>query len=456
MTEDRIVVIINNEFQNTMTRYSIILFFAFAFLNGSAQPHQARNSTAKPNIIYVLADDLGIGNVSSYGADNYKTPNIDQLAKNGIQFKHAYTAPLCGPSRAMILTGRYAFRTGATSQVGASLLNPSKEILIPSVLKEAGYITSAIGKWNQLPLNPSDFGFDDYLKFRGSGVYWNKEKKVEQYTVNGKNILLKDNEYMPDIMHDHLVNFISRNANRPFYIHYALSHIHGKIQPTPDSKPGSKNLYEDNIAYMDKLVGKLIMALDSLNLRDNTLIVFMGDNGTASGFAARSTIGGRQLSGMKGTMKEGGSLVPMIVNWPGVISNGRISDLLIDASDFLPTFAEIAGANLPMNTIIDGQSFASQLTGKKGKSREWIFMELGNKWYVRDARWKLNREGELFDMRNAPFEEKLVADYNRDKESKNAYKRLKEVLDKLNPAGGILDDGDGSGKNSRKKIRKIN
>jgi len=261
---------------------------------------------------------------------------------------------------------------------------------------------------------------------------------------------------MPDIMHDHLVDFISRNKDKPFYIHYALSHIHGKIQPTPDSKPGSTNLYGDNIDYMDKLVGKLIFALDSLKLRDNTLIIFMGDNGTAQGFAERSTIGGRPLSGMKGTMKEGGSLVPMIANWPAGISKERISDILIDASDILPTFAEIAGANLPMNTIIDGQSFASQLTGKKGKSREWIFMELGNKWYVRDAKWKLNREGELFDMRNAPFEEKLVVDYNQDKDSRNAYKRLKEILDKLDPASGILDEGNGTGKKPRIKIRKRN
>ena len=437
-----------------MIRTNIILLFAFAFLNGPIEAQKTKSNSSKPNIIFILADDLGIGNVSSYGADNFKTPNIDQLAKTGIQFKHAYTEPLCGPSRAMILTGRYAFRTGATSQLGASKLDPSKEILIPSVLKKAGYITSAIGKWNQLPLSPADFGFDDYLKFRGSGVYWNNEKKIEQYSINGKNIQLKDDEYMADIMHDHLVDFISQNANKPFYIHYAMSHIHGKIQPTPDSKRGSTNLYGDNIDYMDKLVGKLISALDSLKLRDNTLIIFMGDNGTAQGFAERATIGGKPLSGMKGTMKEGGSLVPMIANWPAGISKERVSDILVDASDILPTFAEIAGADLPANTIIDGQSFASQLTGKKGKSREWIFMELGNKWYVRDAKWKLNREGELFDMRNAPFEEKLVVDYNSDKDSRNAYNRLKEVLDKLDPASGILDEGDGKNKKPRKKIRK--
>lgn len=424
-----------------------ILFF-FSFLVGLKASTQTnnKNNSSKPNIIYILADDLGIGNVSRYGADNFHTPNIDKLAENGIQFNHSYTAPLCGPSRAMILTGRYAFRTGATNQAATGQIKPSNEILIPTVLKQAGYITSAVGKWSQFSLNPSDFGFDDYFRFKGSGVYWNTGKKKQVYRVNGKEIRLNDDEYMPDLMHDHLVNFIIKNRDNPFYIHYAMSHIHGKIQPTPDSKRKGNNFYADNIVYMDKLVGKLLRILDSLNLRDNTLIIFMGDNGTAPGSAARSTISGKQLSGKKGTLLEGGSLVPMIANWPGAIHKGRISEALIDASDILPTFAELAKAKLPAKVIIDGQSFASQLTGSNGNQRDWIFMELGNKWYVREANWKLNNAGELFDMSNAPFEEKLITNYTQDKKATAAYKRLQKILEKLNPAGGIMDKGDGSGK----------
>lgn len=121
----------------------------------------------KPNIIFILADDLGIGEVGCYGADNYKTPNIDKLARKGMQFMNAYTAPLCGPSRATILTGRHLFRTGATNQDATGQMDPSAETMMPSYLKQAGYVTASIGKWGQLPLNPSDFGFDDYLKISG-------------------------------------------------------------------------------------------------------------------------------------------------------------------------------------------------------------------------------------------------------------------------------------------------
>jgi len=412
----------------------------------SAQKDQPANRSAKPNIIYILADDLGIGDVSAYGADNNKTPIIDKLAKEGMQFNHAYTAPLCGPSRVMILTGRYAFRTGGVNQDMVGRIKPEDEVFTPAVLKTAGYATSMIGKWSQLGLTPAHFGFDDYVTFKGSGVYWSKgNKKAATYFMNGSEKPLPENVYMPDLMHQHLVNFMAANKSKPFYIHYAMVHVHAEIQPTPDSKPGS-DLYADNIAYMDKLVGKLVKALDSLKLRENTLIVFMGDNGTAGKNAERGTIGGKQLSGKKGTMLECGSLVPTIANWPGKIAAGKVNNELVDASDLLPTFAELAGAKLPAKNVIDGKSFLPQLLGGKSNPREWIFMELGNKWYVREANWKLTREDELYDMSNAPFEEKLMTNYSSNTAATAAYQRLKAVLDHLNPAGGILDDADGSGR----------
>lgn len=403
----------------------------------------------KPNIIYILADDLGIGDVSAYGSDSNHTPVIDQLANSGMRFNHAYTAPLCGPSRALILTGRYAFRTGAVNQDMCGNIKPADEIMIPLVLKSAGYVTSMTGKWGQLPLNPSDFGFDDYIRFKGSGIYWSQEKaKAEIYTENGVDKELGKN-YMPDLMHAHMVNWLSENKNKPFFLYYSLVQVHGLIQPTPDSKPGS-NLYVDNIAYMDKLVGKLLKTLDSLHLRDNTLIVFMGDNGSAGQYAKRGTIGGKPLIGKKGEMLECGGLVPAIFNWPGMIKTGQVTNTLIDASDLLPTFAAVAGASLPTKNVLDGQSFLPQLLGTKGKPRDWIFCELGNKWFVRESKWKLNREDELFDMSHSPFEEKLVTNYANNKEAVEAHDRLKLVLANLNPGGGILDDADGSGRHGSK------
>jgi arylsulfatase A len=318
-----------------------------------------------------------------------------------------------------------------------------------------------IGKWSQFGLTPADFGFDDYITFKGSGGYWAKNKK--DYLVNGETKILGKQEYMPDLMHNQLVNFLKQNKNQPFYVHYSMSHVHNLIQETPDSKPDSKDFYADNVAYMDKLVGKLIMTLEELKLRENTLIVFMGDNGTANEQYQKATIVGKLLSGKKGSMLEGGSLVPMIANWPGVISPNKITNDLIDASDILPTLADIAGAKLPENKVLDGRSFVPQLKGQKGNPREWIFMELGNQWYVRDQRYKLNRTGELFDMSKAPFEENLVANVSENKEASEAKLRLGAVLEQLNPAGGIMDEADGSGrhasnveKNAKKSKKKEN
>ena len=436
-----------------------LVFVAFAaILNVSAQSKKEKKGTSKPNIIYILADDLGIGDVSCYGSDNNKTPIIDKLAKGGIRFTHGYTAPLCGPSRAMILTGRYAFRTGAVNQDMVAQIKPENEVLIPSVLKTAGYTSAMVGKWSQFSLTPKDFGFDDYITFQGSGDYWATEKKKsENYIENGVNKKLDSLTYMPDLMHKHLVDFITTNKDKPFFLYYSMVHVHALIQRTPDSKPGN-DLYADNTAYMDKLVGKLLSTLDDLKLRENTLIIFMGDNGTASQYAERSSIRGKALSGKKGSMLECGSLVPTIANWPGVIEAGKVDDLLIDSSDILPTFADLAGAKLPTKNVLDGRSFLPQLMGKKGNPREWIFIELGNKWYVREAKWKLNREGELFDMSNAPFEEKLVSNYADNKDASAAYSRLQTALKTLSPEKGILDNADGSGRhgsNVKKKKDKV-
>jgi arylsulfatase A len=426
-----------------------ILPLAFAAVARAAPAAAA----SRPNIVFILADDLGIGDVGCYGADRFRTPNIDALARGGTRYTHAYTAPLCGPSRALIMTGRYAFRTGATNQDATGQMKPT-EVMMPKVLRAAGYATAAIGKWGQLPLRPGDFGFETWLRFNGSGTYWNTQDRGKTYEVNGKATPLHDREYMPDVMHRHVVDFIAQHREQPFYLYYSLSHVHGEILPTPDSAPDSKDLYADNIAYMDKLVGQLIAELDRLKLREKTLVFFVGDNGTSTIEAPRSTIGGRPISGHKGDMLEGGALVPMIANWPGVLPAGKDSDQLIDSTDFFPTFAELAGAPLPANVVLDGHSFAPQLRGERGHPRDWIFIELARHWYVRSASWKLNEAGELFDMSDAPFVEKLVPAGAQSPAAAAARRQLQAALDELNPAGGILDHGTGDGRHAGRAKKK--
>jgi arylsulfatase A len=281
-----------------------------------------------------------------------------------------------------------------------------------------------VGKWHQLPLEPGDWGFDEYLRFQGSGLYW-REGKRTSYTVNGEVKDLPEGKYLPDLMHDFLVEFITRHKDRPFYVHYAMSHVHGPILHTPDGAArGGSRAYADNIAYMDKLVGKLLAELERLKLREKTLVVFAGDNGTAG----RSLVGGRRISGAKGTMWEGGSRVPLIVNWPGTTPAGKVSHDLVDFSDFFPTFAELAGAKLPEGVTIDGHTFAPQVRGLPGNPREWVYVELEGRCYVRSARWKLTGTGELFDMKEAPFVEVPVAADAADAEPVAARKTLQDVF----------------------------
>jgi len=405
--------------------------------------------TKKPNIIFILADDLGYAEIGCNGSDKYKTPNIDKLASEGIRFTHAYANPLSGPSRAALLTGRYPFRTGATNQDACSEVFQPTEKMIPAYLKQVGYTSTSIGKWGQILLGPAEFGFDDYLRFFGSGIYWSSPEKTVNYRSNGVDLILKDKEYMPDLMHKQLVDFLQKNQNKPFFAYYPLSHVHGEIKPTPDSKPNGDN-YVDNIVYMDKLVGILRTELDKLKLSDNTILIFFSDNGTAGGHSDAATIGGRRLIGQKGKMEEGGSLEPLIVYWPGVTPKGKVSDDLISSTDFLSTFAEITGAQLPKDIALDGQSFNAQLHGQKGNPRTSLFVQLANNYWVRNNGWKLNQAGELFDMSKAPFEEILISVDTKNPAAIAARTSLQTELDRLNPKGGYIDHGDGTGRHGNK------
>jgi arylsulfatase A-like enzyme len=153
-------------------------------------------------------------------------------------------------------------------------------------------------------------------------------------------------------------------------------------------------------------------------------------------------------------MLEGGANVPLIVNWPGKTPAGKVSDDMIDSTDFFPTFAELTGAKLPEKTVLDGVSFLPQIYGRKGKPRDWIYIQLANNWYVREAGWKLNQASELYDMSGAPFEEKLVPADTKAPTALAARQRLQAALDKLNPAGGIRDEGDGSGRHAGRALKK--
>ncbi len=273
--------------------------------------------------------------------------------------------------------------------------------------------------------------------------------------MNGEQKELGDGQYLPDIMHDFAVKFITRHKDQPFFLYYPMSHIHGPILRTPDSKPGADadQLYRDNVEYMDKLVGKLVAELDRLQLREKTLIVFTGDNGTARFGVEAATVNGRSISGQKATMLEGGSRVPLVVNWPGVTPAGKVNRDLIDFTDFFATFAELGGAPLPEGVKLDSHSFAAQIKGQKGTPRDWVYVELNGKSFARDARFKLTNGGELFDLSEAPYKELLVSSTTTNAAAVAARDQLQEVLKQhpTAPAGPNKKAAKAGKKKARKK-----
>lgn len=409
----------------------------------------------KPNIVFILADDFGLDGVSCYNSDRFKgkTPNLDRLAATGIRFGQCYSMPLCGPSRCAIMTGRYGFRTGGLSNQSSGQPSFKNEPSIARTLKEAGYATGMAGKWRQMGDTPGDWGFDEWITDpTAGGWYWKTS-----YTKNSQLVETSQDVYCPDVCFDFAVDFFKRHRDQPFYFYYPTHLIHGPILRTPDSKSATKDYYDDNVAYLDKQIGQLVAELDRLGLRENTLIVFTGDNGTARFGSDRSLINGRMINGQKSTMLEGGSRVPLIANWKGTIQAGKVLNDLIDFSDFYATFAELAGAKMPEGVTFDSRSFTPQLRGGKGTPREWIFVQLGAKWYVREQGFKLTQSGELFDMGDAPFVEKLVDANDKNKTADTSQKCLQAVLDKLNPAGGITEPKPEKGIQKRKKAKmKIN
>jgi arylsulfatase A len=383
-----------------------------------------------PNIIFILGDDVGIDCLSCYGGDRHKTPHIDALARQGIRFDRCYATPLCGPTRCQLMTGRYPFRTGALDNQETHTVQSAQEPSVARLLKAAGYATAQVGKWRQMGETPHDWGFDEYLTdTRAVGLY-----RTRDYIRNGTTVALPKAVYEPDLMHEFAADFIRRQRHQPFFLYYPMHLVHEPLEPTPGAADPRLDLFASNIAYMDKLVGRLMDILDETGTRENTLVIFAGDNGTNT--RKTGTVNGKEIIGSKGAMSEGGAHVPLVACWPAGTPSGRTNSDLVDFSDFLPTFAAMSGASLPAHVQLDGQSFFPQLRGAAGQPREWVFVQLDFKWYVRDKQWKLNQDNELFDVSGTPFIETAVPSDAAMTGAAEARQRLQAALAKLNPAGG--------------------
>lgn len=391
----------------------------------------------RPNIILIMADDMGFETLSSNGSETFKTPHLDQLAEKGARFEHAYSQPLCTPSRVQIMTGIYNVR----NYVKFGTLDRS-QTTFAHLLKKHGYATCIAGKWQlgQEVDSPRHFGFDASCLWQHTRNARDENGRDTRYPnpsleINGKPVDYTNGEYGPDVVSDFLCDFMERQEDKPFLVYYPMILPHSPFPPTPDSKDSKgsnkQQNYQDMIAYVDKMVGKLDAKLGELGIRDNTLLLFTGDNGSPKGMT--SVLNGRPVHGGKGLMTDAGTRVSLVASWPGTISEGQVLDDLVDFSDFLPTLCDAAAVAVPDELAVDGRSFLPQLKGQEGNPREWIYCwysrgggPKGEQW-ARNQRFKLYRTGEFYDVSEDVLETIPLTELSP--EAQQIRDQLQEVLD---------------------------
>ena len=391
-------------------------FILLVFINCNSKDELKQ----KPNVILIMADDIGFECLSINGSTSYKTPVLDSLALNGINFIKAISQPLCTPSRVKIMTGKHNFR----NYKHFTYLN-SNQKTFGNLFKENGYKTAIVGKWqlngikikavdkniSQDNKRPYEFGFDEYslwqlTKTKDLGERF-ANPLIEQ---NGKFLPRNENAYGPDVVSDYAVDFIKRNKDNPFFIYYPMLLVHDPFVPTPDS-PEWKSLetrsekdnkyFVDMVAYMDKIIGKIVDELEAQGIAENTLLLFVGDNGTHPRIISQTENG--SIRGGKGNTISHGVNVPMVASWPSIIKKSRNYLGLVNFNDFYATFTDI----LNVENDSDGESLVQILKNKETSKRESVSIYYDPMWgnisryrnvFSQTKRYKLYQNGEFFDM----------------------------------------------------------
>jgi arylsulfatase A len=404
----------------------------------------AVSAADRPNLILIMADDFGHECVGANGGESYQTPHLDRLAAGGVRFENAHSHPLCTPTRVALMTGKHNVR----NYLNFGTL-PRTEVTFANLLKEAGYATGICGKWQlgRETDSPRHFGFDEAL-------LWQHTRRPPRYANPGLELDGVEKEYPvgsygPDLVNEFALDFVTRHQDAPFFLYYPMILTHDPFQPTPDSpgwdpKAEGENTnrdvkhFADMTAYLDKLVGRLDAKLGELGIRDNTLVLFLGDNGTSPKVTSRFR--GAEYPGGKGSTKANGTHVPLIASWPAVVKEGRVCQDPVGNVDFLPTLCEAAGIAVPDG--IDGVSFLPQLKGDPGHPREALYFwysprqgpDLTVKEWAFDRTHKLYRDGRFYDLAKDPFEAAPLGA----SAAPEARARLRAVLDRYadaRPAG---------------------
>ena len=421
-----------------------ILFLIFAALH--------RADAAKPNVIYIMADELGYYEPGFMGGKTIKTPNLDRMAKEGIIFRNLFAgSSVCAPTRCSLLTGKHSGHMSVRSNGGGTPLR-ADETTIASMLKPLGYATGGYGKWGCGGRDstgvPEKHGFDEFL-----GYY----DQVHAHTFfppylirNSEEVPLAGNSggsagktYSQYVIHDAAVKFIRANKDKSFFAYLPYTPPHGNFD-IPDTDPAWEfykdapwpepaRRYAAMATMLDRQVGEILALLKELGLDENTLVFFSGDNGGANYFASKEFPRGVhsankhpetsvEYRGSKGSLYEGGLRIPFIARWPGKIAPGRVTEHLGYFPDILPTIAEVTGAKTPAD--VDGISILPELTGDKEagraqKQHEFLYWEINNSIAIRQDTWravrpKANTAWELYDLATDPGESKDLAKMNPD------------------------------------------
>ena len=434
----------------------------------------------QPNIVLIMSDDLGYEVVGANGGTSYKTPYIDALAGKGMRFENAHVMPLCTPTRLSLMTGKYNFR----NYIGFGLIKPN-EVTFGHLLTDAGYSTCIAGKWQLFSYNPldqnpeerstgqkiEDSGFEEFCVWHPHHT----EEKGSRYKnpviyENGAFRSDTDGKYGEDIFCDYIIDFIERkkDGDKPFFAYWPMAATHKPHEPTPDSPEwdtfdppsnlsvGAKTwaeledgsweddpkFYRDMVEYHDKVVGRLMTYLEDQGLEKDTLVIYLGDNGSPDDVCSMMHEH-NEICGGKGKTNDRGTHVPLVCSMPGTIPSATVQTDLIEATDFLPTIFEAAGLDFPEGYIIDGRSFYSQLKGEKGHPRDWMFFHFepmnrrhgpGDQKkirFLRDQKWKLYETGELHDLQSDPDEDVPIYEIEDSETQSAARKRLQPIFSQM-------------------------
>ena len=420
----------------------------------AAAPLVARAAGPRPNIVLMMADDLGYECIGANGGTSYKTPQIDRLAASGVRFTNAYAQPLCTPTRVQLMTGQYNFRNWQAF----GIMHP-QERTFGHMMQRAGYRTCIVGKWQLysyddagarrgIGMPPEKAGFDEYSLWH-AGHTEEKGSRYAEPVILENGALRKDTKgkYGPDLFSEYLFRFMEKDKQRPFFAYYAMPLTHGPYNPTPHSADwaggdrlrGSNRYFPDMVEYLDFEIGRIVRRIDEMGLGRNTLVLYFSDNGTGPGLKSR--MGDRVVEGGKTLTTDAGMHVPMIARWTGVTKPGAVTDELVDSTDFLPTIAEAAGTKWFADAPLDGRSFLPQVRGSNQKRRDWLFAHYdphpGCKTNIPatrlawDHHWKLYMDGRLFNLDKDITEKSPIAPGAGGREAEAARRKLQGVLDQM-------------------------